>query len=55
MSAAVKKNLKELSLSIKKNLPKVERTLSSGGATPSRATAISAAKYYSALNKLAKE
>ena len=55
MSEEVKKNLRELSLSIKKNLPRVEHTLSSGGAKPSRATAISAAKYYSALNRLAKE
>jgi hypothetical protein len=55
MSKAMKKNLKELSASIRENLPKVEYVLSSGGPKPSRAIAISAAKYYSALNRLAKE
>jgi len=55
MSGTVKKNLKELNVSIKKNLQKIENAVSSSGANPGRATVVSAAKYYSALNRLAKE
>ncbi len=55
MSEVVKKNLKELSASIKKNLAKVEAKFSSFKSKHDRATVISAAKYYRALDRLAKE
>jgi hypothetical protein len=55
MSGTVKKNLRELNVSIKKNLKKIESSVSSSGTNPGRATVVSAAKYYSALNRLAKE
>jgi hypothetical protein len=55
MSTAVRKNVMGLSVSIKKNLAKVERKFSSAGSKSSRAAVVSAAKYYSALSRLAKE
>ncbi len=55
MSEAVKKNLQELRMSINKNLATVQKTVYSGGSKASQAPVISAAKYYSALSRLAKE
>jgi len=55
MSGDVKRNLKELNASIKKNLSKVQGKASAMGSKPNRAVAVSTAKYYRALNKLAQE
>lgn len=55
MSGAVRKNLKELNVSIKKNLPKVKAKVYAMGGKPDRAVIVSIAKYHKALNKLAQE
>jgi len=55
VSGAVKKNLRELNASIKKNLSRVQGKACAMGSKPDRAITVSTAKYYRALNKLAQE
>ena len=55
MSRAVRRNLEELTSSIKRNLPKVKGKVCAMGGKPDRAVTISIAKYHKALNKLAQE
>lgn len=54
MSAQEKRALKSLWKSIQENTAKVERRLEKVGVDPDPALVLSAAKYYRALNKLAK-
>ncbi len=44
-----------LNRNVKKNLPRISRKLSKAGIKVDRALLVSAAKYYEALEKLAKE
>lgn len=55
MSGAVRRNLDELIMSVKKNLPKVKGKVYAMGGKPDKAVVISIAKYQKALNKLAQE
>lgn len=55
MSGAVRKNLDELIISVRKNLPKVKGRVYAMGGKPDKAVVISIAKYHKALNKLAHE
>ncbi|MGH9774460.1 MAG: hypothetical protein ACRD50_05870 [Candidatus Acidiferrales bacterium] len=52
MSKEVRRALGALSVSIEKNLPRINRKLSMAGVSPNPLV-LSAAKYYAALNKLA--
>lgn len=55
MTASVKQNLEALDRSITTNAPKVEQELAKSGVTPDPAVVFSAAKYYAAIEKLARE
>jgi hypothetical protein len=55
MSEKLMNNLDELSASIEQNSAQIKLKLSSGGVTPDPAVVTSAAKYYKALERLAKE
>jgi hypothetical protein len=56
MSTKFRQDIRELSVSIKTNAPRIERqALQRDNARPPRSVVISAGKYNSALEKLAKE
>lgn len=54
MSKQVKRALERLSKSVRENTPRIEKKLAKAGVNPDPALVLSAAKYYRALNKLAK-
>lgn len=56
MTAQNRRALKDLKANIRNNVPRIEKRLSQKSVTkPDPALVFSAAKYYKALNKLAKE
>ncbi len=55
MSAQARRALEQLSKSVRENSPLINKKLSKAGIKPDPALVFSAAKYYAALNKLAKE
>lgn len=55
MSKKQREALRSLKANIKRNAPVVERKLSQSGSAPDPALVYSAAKYYPALKRLAKE
>lgn len=55
MTAAEKKTLRKIEASIRRNKPRVRRKLARTGRKPDRAIVFAVAKYYEALEKLAKE
>ena len=55
MTVEIKKRLRTIHRNIKKNAPRIRKTLSKRGVRVGEATIVSAAKYYDALDKLAKE
>ena len=55
VSAQARRALEELSRSIRENSPRINKKLCEAGIRPDPALVFSAAKYYAALNKLAKE
>jgi hypothetical protein len=55
MSLNVRQALNSLSKSIRENTPQIEEKLRQAGVTPDPALVYTAAKYFEALNKLAKE
>jgi hypothetical protein len=55
MTPTVKQNLQALNENIRANSPKVEQQISKSGTTPDPAIVYSVAKYYSTIEKLAKE
>ncbi|MGH9778520.1 MAG: hypothetical protein ACRD5I_08915 [Candidatus Acidiferrales bacterium] len=55
MTERVRKNLVRLKASIKRHTPGVKRQLSRSGMAAKPAVVLSAAKYYSALKKLAQQ
>lgn len=54
MSKEAKRALERLSKNVKDNSPRIERKLTKVGVNPDPALVYSTAKYYRALNKLAK-
>jgi hypothetical protein len=55
MTVQVKQIIRKFDENIRKNSPRIDRKLSKAGVRVERAVIVSAAKYYDALNKLAKE
>jgi hypothetical protein len=55
MSPRVRRVLKALKGNVQRNSPRIRKKLSKSGAIPDPAVVFSTAKYYKALNKLAKE
>ncbi len=55
MTVQVKQNVKILGRNIEKNTPRISKKLSRAGARVDPAVVVSAAKYYDALKKLARE
>ena len=55
MTVEMNRRLRTIHRNIKKNAPRIRKTLSKRGARVDEAAIVSAAKYYDALKKLAKE
>ena len=55
MTLQVKRILKTFDKNVRKNSPRIARKLAKAGVKVERPVIVSAAKYYDALNKLAKE
>jgi hypothetical protein len=54
MSRRARRTLRRLSKSIRENVPQINKRLAKVGVNPDPALVFSAAKYYRALNRLAK-
>lgn len=55
MTAQLRETLQALRTNIRNNAPRIKKRLSKSGTKPDPAVVFSTAKYYKALNKLAKE
>ena len=55
MTVQVKRIIRKFDENIRKNSPRIAKKLAKAGVSVERPVIVSAAKYYDALNKLAKE